>query len=143
MIVGSNSSGVIQELAKTVKTMKKSNTIDLLVGEMNSAVQELQNDLKSLSCLSNSDSPPFKEESETPENKKTEKPQNAAATIPLMGVISVVTFASLLIEIVSRTEAIVEAVEELSNLAEFELTVSKQKQSNQKDEQTMKNSQMV
>ncbi|KAK3228135.1 hypothetical protein Dsin_007997 [Dipteronia sinensis] len=143
LIVGSNSSGVIKELAKTIKTMKKSNTIDLLVGEMNSAVQELQNDLKSLSCLSNSDSPPFQEESETPGNKKTEKPQKATATIPLMGVISVVTFASLLIEIVSRTEAIVKAVEELSNLAEFEVTVSKQNQPNQKDEHTMHTSQMV
>ncbi|KAL5747704.1 hypothetical protein ACOSP7_024720 [Xanthoceras sorbifolium] len=141
---GSNSSSVIKELAKTIKTMKKSPTIDLLVGEMNSAVQDLQNEFKFLSCLSNSNSPPL-EEAATPENKKTEKPQKTTiATIPLMDIISAVTFASLLIEIASRIEAIVEAVEELGHLAKFEaVKVSKKNQPNQKDEHTIKTSQLV
>lgn len=83
-------------------------TVELLVGEMNCAVEDLQNDLKSLSGL-------FNPEDETPENNKT------AASIPLMGVISVATFASLLIELASRVEAVAEEVEELANLAEFEV----------------------
>lgn len=126
--LGSNSSSVIKELAETIKKMKKSSTIDLLVEEMNGAVLDLQTDLKSLSCLSNSN-PPTIQETTNPENKTAEKKeQKTTASIPLMDVISAVSFASLLIEIASRIESIVEAVQELSNLAEFKVTDSKQNQ---------------
>ncbi|KAH9774970.1 Aluminum-activated malate transporter 10 [Citrus sinensis] len=109
--VSSNSSSVVKELAKIIKTMKKSSTIDLLVEEMNAAVKELKDDLKSLSLS----------EAGTSENKRTEKiSSKPAAAIPLMGMISMVSFASFQIEIASRIESIVEAVEELANLAEFE-----------------------
>ncbi|KDO76671.1 hypothetical protein CISIN_1g011750mg [Citrus sinensis] len=109
--VSSNSSRVVKELAKIIKTMKKSSTIDLLVEEMNAAVKELKDDLKSLSLS----------EAGTSENKRTEKiSSKPAAAIPLMGMISMVSFASFQIEIASRIESIVEAVEELANLAEFE-----------------------
>ncbi|XP_031262764.1 aluminum-activated malate transporter 10-like isoform X2 [Pistacia vera] len=114
--VSSDSSSVIKELAKIIKTMTKSSTIDLLVGEMNNAVEDLQNDLKTLSGL-------FNPEDETPENNnETQKTSLKTTTeIPLLGVISVVTFASLLIEIASRIEAVVEEVEKLANLAEFQV----------------------
>lgn len=124
--VSSSSSSVIKELAKIIKTMTKSSIIDLLVGEMNSAVEDLQNDLKSLSGLFN---PP---EAETPENDtKPEKTLMSTASIPLMGLISVVTFACLLMEIASRIEAVVEEVEELANLAGFQCK-SKQNQASTK-----------
>lgn len=139
--VSSNSSSVVKELAKTIKTMKKSSTIDLLVEEMNAAVKKLKDDLKSLSLS----------EAGISENKKTEKTSKPAAAVPLMGMISMVSFASLQIEIASRIESIVEAVEELANLAGFELSEkNKQNQANikvapneQNDEETVKTFQKV
>ncbi|KAL4325247.1 hypothetical protein GQ457_11G025360 [Hibiscus cannabinus] len=110
--LSSSSSNAVRELAEIVKTMKKSSTIDLLVGEMNSAVQELQNDLKSLPGLWN--------RSTVPENKTSGAAcSEATPALPLMEMIPVVTLASILIEISAQIEAFVDAVEELSNLAEF------------------------
>ncbi|XP_022721831.1 aluminum-activated malate transporter 10-like [Durio zibethinus] len=125
--VSSSSSSAIRELAETVKTMKKSSIVDLLVGEMNSAVQELQNDLKSLSYLLNP--------STTPEKKKLETACiEATTTVPLMEFIPVVTLASILIEIAVRIEAVVDAVEELAKSAEFRIDDDdKSKQSKIKD----------
>ncbi|XWS50140.1 hypothetical protein CRYUN_Cryun12cG0063200 [Craigia yunnanensis] len=125
--VSSSSSSAIRELAETVKTMKKSSTIDLLVGEMNSAVQELQNDLKSLSHLLNP--------SADPENKKLETScmEATTTTVPLMEIIPVVTLASIIIEIVVRIESLVDNVEELAKLAEFPTRDDKSKQSKMKD----------
>ncbi|XVF10339.1 hypothetical protein REPUB_Repub07fG0174300 [Reevesia pubescens] len=125
--VSSSSSSCIRELAEIVKTTKKSSTIDLLVGEMNSAVQELQNDLKSLSHLLNP--------STNPENKKLETDSclETTASVPFMEIIPVVTLASMLIEIGVRIEALVDAVEELAKLAVFEIHDEKSKQSKLKD----------
>ena len=115
--VSSISSSVIKELASTIKTMKKSSNIHSWVGEMNSAVQGLQNDLKSLPKLFN---PPSKSEAETAaEIKKIDPTSRTMVTLPLMEIIPLVTLASLLIEISTRINGIVDAVEELSNLAEF------------------------
>ncbi|KAK7851393.1 aluminum-activated malate transporter 10 [Quercus suber] len=114
--VSSNSSSVIRELAITIKTMKKSSNIHSLVGEMNSAVQELQNDLKSLPKLFN---PPSMPEADTPENKKIEPISRTMVKMPLMEIVPLLTLASLLIEIATRISGIVDAVEELENLAEF------------------------
>ncbi|KAJ9173764.1 hypothetical protein P3X46_016870 [Hevea brasiliensis] len=137
--VSSNSSSVITELAETIKSMKRSCNIDFLVEEMNSAVEELQQALKSLSKLSI-----------PPESKNiTETPTSAAmdTKVPLMEVMPVVTFASLLIEISSRIKGIVKAVEQLANVAEFKVTVqdkcnetqrNNKLQGQQKDEETMK-----
>ena len=114
--VSSNSSSVIRELAITIKTMKKSSNIHSLVGEMNSAVQELQNDLKSLPKLFN---PPSMLEADTPENKKIEPISRTMVKMPLMEIVPLLTLASLLIEIATRISGIVDAVGELENLAEF------------------------
>uniref|UniRef100_A0A2N9ILS2 Aluminum-activated malate transporter n=1 Tax=Fagus sylvatica TaxID=28930 RepID=A0A2N9ILS2_FAGSY len=48
MILSSNSSEVLRELAYTMKTMTKSSKIDFLVEEINLAVLELQDSLKSV-----------------------------------------------------------------------------------------------
>ncbi|XVF51245.1 hypothetical protein PTKIN_Ptkin04bG0169200 [Pterospermum kingtungense] len=125
--VSSSSSSAMRELAETIKTMNKSSTIDLLVGEMNGAVQELQNDLKSLSYLLNP--------SPTLENKKLEtgSMEATATVVPLMEIIPAVTLASILIETAARIEALVDAVEELAKLAEFTVNDDKSKQSKMKD----------
>lgn len=109
--VGSNSSNVIKELALTIKSMKRSSQIDISIEEMNDAVQDLQENLKSLSCLLIE--PKASEATVENENKE------AILTVPLVEVLPLVSFASLLIEITGRIEGLVKAVEELANLAEF------------------------
>jgi hypothetical protein len=120
MEVSSYSSDVIRELALTIKTMKKSSNIHFLVGDMNEAAQVLQVKLKALPYLF---IPPSKPEAaETPENKTTEQ-QPASKTVvtimPIMDIIPLATSISLLIEIVTRINGIVDAVEELADLAGF------------------------
>ncbi|KAJ6695251.1 ALUMINUM ACTIVATED MALATE TRANSPORTER FAMILY PROTEIN [Salix koriyanagi] len=108
--VSSNSSCVIKELAKTIKTLKKSSSIDFLVEEMSSAVQDLQNEIKSLPNLLRP------AELLLPKSKETEK---TTSPIYLLEVIPVVILVSLLIETSSRIQDIVKTVEELANAAEF------------------------
>ncbi|KAI5601199.1 hypothetical protein BDE02_01G076700 [Populus trichocarpa] len=120
--VSSNSSSVMKEVAKTIKTMKRSPSIDFLVEEMRSTVQDLQNELNFLPKLL---SPP---EVLHPESKETEE---TTSTTHLLEVIPVVTFASLMIEISSRIQAIVETVEELAELAEFKGEVQDKDKQNQ------------
>ncbi|KAG5249483.1 aluminum-activated malate transporter [Salix suchowensis] len=108
--VSSNSSCVIKELAKTIKTLKKSSSIEFLVEEMSDAVQDLQNEIKSLPNLLRP------AELLLPKSKETEK---TASPIYLLEVIPVVILVSLLIETSSRIQDIVKTVEELANAAEF------------------------
>ncbi|GAV68703.1 LOW QUALITY PROTEIN: ALMT domain-containing protein, partial [Cephalotus follicularis] len=131
--VSSNSSSAMRE----IKTMKKSSAVDMIVGKMNSSVQEVQNDLESLSSLYNPQSLP---EAGIPESSKPETDSKTAATIPLLEIIPVLTFASLVMKIATRIEAIVDAIEELTNLDEFEIACHEIKTISpyeQKDEKTM------
>lgn len=87
---------------------------------MNNAVQELQNDLKSLPGLPIQQSLP---EAGTPQDKKTYSNSTSAAAsvpVPLIEIIPLVTLVSLLIEIAARIESIVDAVEKLADLAQFQ-----------------------
>ncbi|KAL5068488.1 hypothetical protein RYX36_019375 [Vicia faba] len=97
MKVGANSASVLRELAITIKTMTKSNKLDILVIEMNNGAQELQNLLK---CY-----------------------DDGKIEIPIMEIIEVVSVVSLLDEIVVRVKDIVKCVEELSDLAKFKPAV--------------------
>lgn len=66
-------------------------------------------------------------EVEIHENKKIEPASRTMETMPdLLEIIPLVTSASLLIEIATRVNGIVDAVEELADLAEFE-TASNEK----------------
>ncbi|XP_039045239.1 aluminum-activated malate transporter 10-like [Hibiscus syriacus] len=124
--VSSCASNAIRELAENLKTMKKSSTIDLLVSEMNNAVQELESDLKLL--------PRLPEQSTVSENKTLDAAcREATPTVPLMDIIQVVTLASMLIEISGRIEALVDDEEELARLAEFGINDDKCMQSEMKD----------
>ncbi|XP_050376836.1 aluminum-activated malate transporter 10-like [Argentina anserina] len=108
--VSSESSRVIKELARTMKTMQKSSTVDYLVGEMNNAVLELQNDLKSLPTLFINPQP--LQGTDCPDKKNT-------GAVALMDILPLVTLASLLIKISTRIEGMVNAVEELAEMGEF------------------------
>nr|XP_028948088.1 uncharacterized protein LOC114820920 [Malus domestica] len=126
--VSSDSSMVIKELARTMKTMKKSSAIDLLVGEMNNSVLELQEDLKSLPKLFINPQP-LLQEPESPENNNKTKAE--AAAVALMDIIPLGTLTSLLIEIVARIEGMVSAVQELAKLAEFKAVGDRKANQNQ------------
>nr|GEU34279.1 aluminum-activated malate transporter 10-like [Tanacetum cinerariifolium] len=96
------SSNVIRELSTTVSSMTHAAQIDLTTNEMKKAVEDLQNDLKSL--------PGLLIQSHKEQHKKLE----------LLEVIPLVTFVSLLIELASRIEGgILKTVEELADLAKF------------------------
>ncbi|KAK2978661.1 hypothetical protein RJ640_019118 [Escallonia rubra] len=113
--VCSKSTNVIRELATIVTSMKKSPKIGVLVEDMNDGVQELQNNLKSIDFLIQ---PPLSE-AKVPEDSKSEASLTTATTMPLVEVIPLVSFASLLTETVARIDGLVDAVEELEDLAKF------------------------
>ncbi|XP_076915685.1 aluminum-activated malate transporter 10-like [Bidens hawaiensis] len=109
MNLSSSSSNVIRELATSVSTMTRSVKMNMAVKDMKNAVKELQNDLKSLSDLL------------IQPNDREEKNEPKDITImPLLDVIPLVSFASLLIETASRIEEnMMKAVEELAESAQF------------------------
>ncbi|XAR70133.1 hypothetical protein NMG60_11026901 [Bertholletia excelsa] len=118
--VSTNSSRVIRDLAIILKTLRKSTKLDILVEEMNSSVEELQNDLKAL---------PSK--LIQVESDKAEPILPTITIVRLVDVIPPATFASLLIEIVARIGGIVDEVEELEALAEFRQEVEHKPTQNQ------------
>ncbi|KAL0730867.1 hypothetical protein Bca4012_026961 [Brassica carinata] len=112
MKLSSASSKILRELADMIKNTRKSSKMDYLVFDMNSAVQELQEALKSVSIKTNK---PEEEDVKYEEDKVGDR------TIPmnLHEVLPVATLVSLLIENAARIQTTVEAVDELANLAEF------------------------
>ncbi|WCJ26592.1 Aluminum-activated malate transporter 10 [Euphorbia peplus] len=98
--LSSSSSIVVKELAKSIRTMKKQSNIDFLTEEMSSAVEDLQDAIKLLSNLHNN-----------PINQSTENDEKMETYFPLLEVIPVVTFSSLMIEIAERIKNIVKTVE--------------------------------
>ncbi|KAL8207869.1 hypothetical protein R6Q57_007281 [Mikania cordata] len=96
MNLSSSSSNVKRELATSVSTMTKSVKTNIAVEDMKNVVQELQNDLKSLPNLLIQ---PLHDQKEKNEHVSTE-----INVMPLLGVIPLVSFASLLIETASRIE---------------------------------------
>lgn len=88
--VSSECSKVLKECGSSIKSMQRSRIIDFLVGEMKDAVQELHDTLK-----------------------------RPSATAPFMEALPVITIASLLIEITTRVDGIVSAVDKLATVANF------------------------
>ncbi|XAR62944.1 hypothetical protein NMG60_11022695 [Bertholletia excelsa] len=132
--LSSHCSKVLKELAVMMKTMTKSPITDLLVGEMNYTVQELQNALKSLPneiLLP----PALTDDSKGEPTTKS--------IITMIEILPLATTISLLIRTAARIEAIVDAVDELADLAEFKPATDRKSQQSQsatskRDDETMK-----
>ncbi|XP_009776252.1 aluminum-activated malate transporter 10-like [Nicotiana sylvestris] len=113
--LSSSTSEILKELAMNMKTMRKSSRIDILIQEKNSAIQELETQLKQVSGLLI-----------VPKGAKNEKNEEKPVVttgnvIPMVEIIPAATFASLVIEIAMRIEGVVDAVEELSKMAKFKI----------------------
>ncbi|KAL2551042.1 Aluminum-activated malate transporter 10 [Forsythia ovata] len=121
--VSSSSSRILKELATSINTMTRSSKLDIWLDEMNCSIQELQNYMKSLSGLIH------EPEAKSFENEKKEAVVLTINDVDVLEIMPLITFASLLIEIAGRVEQVVDAVEELANLAEFkDAAVDKTKQ---------------
>ncbi|PSS03924.1 Aluminum-activated malate transporter like [Actinidia chinensis var. chinensis] len=135
MRLSAHCSEVLKEMVVTMKTMTKSSTTDLLVEEMNFAVQELQNALK---ALPNQLISPHGSANDTKVETTSKQ-----FIVPVIEIVPLATTISLLSEIAARIEGIVDAVEDLADLAEFKpATDNKPKQSqcvmDKTDDETMK-----
>ncbi|CAN7116775.1 unnamed protein product [Brassica rapa subsp. narinosa] len=106
--LSSASSKILRELADMMNNTRKSSKMDFLVFDMNSAVQELQETLKTVPVKTN------KPEEEVPNNN-----EDRTMSMSLHEVLPVATLVSLLIENAARIQNTVEAVDELANLADF------------------------
>ncbi|KAL2527763.1 BHLH domain-containing protein [Abeliophyllum distichum] len=121
--VSSSSSRILKELATSINTMTRSSKLDISLDEMNCSIQELQNYMKNLSGLIR------EPEAKSFENEKKEAVVLTINDVDVLEIMPLITFASLLIEIAGRVEQVVDAVEELANLAEFkDAAVDKTKQ---------------
>jgi len=98
--VGARCARVLREASRSVATMTTSSSgaLDFAVADMNTAVQELQGDLRTLPSM---------------------LAVKLAETSSLMDTMPVFTVASLLVEISARVEGVVDAVDELATLAGF------------------------
>ncbi|KAG6518386.1 hypothetical protein ZIOFF_021861 [Zingiber officinale] len=119
MKLNSDSSKVLKELSSSVKTTKKSPSVDLLVGEMKNSVEELQLSLSSLAEASTQPRPAESSELENENSSDVDECDVAVVLMPLTEAMAVVTMASLLIEISARIEGVVEVVAALAELACF------------------------
>ncbi|CAA7040631.1 unnamed protein product [Microthlaspi erraticum] len=121
MKLSSASSKILRELADMMKNTRKSSKMDFLVFDMNSAVQELQETLKSVPIKTNK---PEEEEEEVPSeednNKGEDSEEDMTMSMSLHDILPVATLVALLIENAARIQTTVEAVDELANLADFE-----------------------
>nr|CAB3447501.1 unnamed protein product [Digitaria exilis] len=91
---------VLREASRSVGAMKTfGRALDFAVAEMNTAVHELQGDMRSL--------PPYM------------LAVKMAEEASLMDAMAVFTVASLLVEVSARVEGVVDAVDELATLASF------------------------
>lgn len=115
--LSTDSSSVLSEVANVMRTMTKSSKIDLFVGEMHFALEDLQNALKSLPNHSISPPAGTVQPSCNTTVKTYRKPD---IVVPVVEIVPLVTIASLLIEIAARVQEIMESVNELASQAEFE-----------------------
>nr|VDC81130.1 unnamed protein product [Brassica rapa] len=104
--LSSASSKILRELAEMINNTRKSSKMDFLVFDMNTAVHELREILKTVPVAT---------------NKPEEGDSNEDRTMPMSvhEVLPVATLVSLLIENAARIQKTVEAVDELANLADF------------------------
>ncbi|XP_008806969.3 aluminum-activated malate transporter 10-like [Phoenix dactylifera] len=122
MKLSSASSKVLKELSSSIKSMKRSQSIDFSVEEMSNAVEELHDALRSFPNQ-------FTQEADEPAVEATEEKKHSISvttTLPAIELLPLITVASLLIEISARIEGVVDAVHTLADLAGFD-SVEKEK----------------
>lgn len=107
--LGRHCSAMLREASGSVASMTRSGRLALVVGEMNTAAQELRDDLR---CLA-----PLLEVAD--ESTDTEQEQNIITTPPLIEALPLFAAASLLLEICTRAEGVVSAVDNLAITARF------------------------
>ncbi|XP_019169831.1 PREDICTED: aluminum-activated malate transporter 10-like [Ipomoea nil] len=134
--LGSRTSSILRELASEIKTGSTFPRVDILIQEKDSAIQELQERLKSISVSviprppSSAGTKLFQNEEEKDSDLAPAASCNAAA-IPLAEAIPVVAFASLTMEVAMRIEGVVTQVKELARLAKFKAGDSEMPKQNQ------------
>lgn len=99
--LGLEASNVLGELASSIESMKRSSNIEVLMGKMNEAAEEMQNVLSA---------PPI----------KVAERKAVVPTVLLMEAMEVITVASLLNEVTLRIEGVADAVEDLAEMASFQ-----------------------
>ncbi|KAI3977724.1 hypothetical protein MKX01_009609 [Papaver californicum] len=130
--LSTRSSAVLRELTVMIKTMKKSSTVEFSIGEMSSAVQELQHAMKCLPIPPPTTLLPSLVKA-LPQTEITELIPTTQANTPLMEVLNLVTITSLLVEISARIEDIVDAVNELESMIGFTESTSDEKKKQQNE----------
>ena len=100
---------VLREASGSVASMTRSARLALVMGDMNTTAQELRDELRCLAALLEDD-----DFSDTEHDQNTEAPAP-----PLIEVLPLFTAASLLLEICTRAEGVVSAVDNLATTAKF------------------------
>ena len=107
---------VLREASGSVTSMTRSGRLALVVGDMNAAAQDLRNALRCLAEILDDD-----EEEEAASSEAEQHEHNTAPPPPppLIEALPLFTAASLLLEISTRAEGVVAAVDALGTTAKF------------------------
>ncbi|KAL6900792.1 hypothetical protein ACP4OV_005468 [Aristida adscensionis] len=100
---------VLREASGSVASMRRSGRLAAAVGDMNTAAQVLRDELRCLAAALEGDEP----------SSETEHEQNKATAAALMEALPLFTAASLLLEICTRAEGVVGAVDTLATAVKF------------------------
>ncbi|RLN12152.1 hypothetical protein C2845_PM09G13780 [Panicum miliaceum] len=103
---------VLREASGSVASMTRSARLAVVVGGMNTAAWELRDELRCLAALLEED-----DSSDTEHDQNTDAAEAPAP--PLIEVLPLFTAASLLLEICTRSEGVVSAVDNLATTAKF------------------------
>lgn len=107
-------SKVLKEAANSIKTMKASSVIEVMVADMNYAVEGVHDALRTLPQAAGAAA-----DHSTDQEKEQVISAAPAPVMLLMEALPLVSVSSLLIEISARIEEVVDAVEDLAELAGF------------------------
>ncbi|KAL6604012.1 hypothetical protein ACP70R_044373 [Stipagrostis hirtigluma subsp. patula] len=109
--LGRHCAAVLREASGSVASMTRSGRLAVVVGDMSTAAQELRDELRCLAAALEDD-----------ESSDTEHEQSNATVppaVPLIEALPLFTAASLLLEICTRAEGVVGAVDVLATTAKF------------------------
>nr|GMC90987.1 aluminum-activated malate transporter 10 [Ipomoea batatas] len=119
--VCSTSAKVLRDLTKLMKSTTKSSIQDILVHDMNSAVEALQLAFKTLpsQSLTTTQVEAHQKPSSDHMKQETKSSSDDHDLVHLMEIAQLSTVASLVVEIAARIEGVVKEVNHLANLAGF------------------------